>query len=61
MVNENHIRQGLHAQGISVSETDTLLIRGVLSVINQTEADLKEFPELNKEGPILNFDKGVTL
>lgn len=56
MENKN-LKQALDLQGITVDETDNPHIQSILNTIVQSEASLKEFPDVIKEDPILIIDK----
>lgn len=57
MNHENYVRQSLHLQGLPAYEADIPYICSILSTINQAQATLKAFPNLNKEAPITVVDK----
>jgi hypothetical protein len=59
MIDESNIRKELELQGFQINETDIIYTQNILSMVNQAQDALKEFPELLKEKPITIVDKGV--
>jgi hypothetical protein len=53
--------QLLSSQGFSVDENEISYISKLLSTIEQAEAVLSDFPDLNKEFPMTIVDKGVLM
>lgn len=55
------IKQALNLQGLPIYETDIQHIHNILCTINQAQASLKEFPDLNMYVPITIVDKRLML
>ncbi|MBP1970477.1 hypothetical protein J2Z83_002598 [Virgibacillus natechei] len=55
------LRQSLYLQGLPIYEADLPYIHHILYTINEAEAPLKAFPELNVEVPITIVDKELML
>lgn len=55
------IKQALYLQGLPFYEADIQHIHNILSTVNQAQASLKAFPDLNIEVPITIIDQRLML